>query len=250
MISTLKLDSAKFESENRRRKNAGHRPQTYEPIGYDQSSRMDAYAEDRTAPMIRVESRYEYEPEPRRPRNQPSHPDDMDIDDPPDPRGARYAREIYDSRNSQGRPQVPTNYTDPGRDRYGYDNVSDPQIDPRFDRRIDPRADLQVDRHINPRGNPRGYPQPAGMPLDRDYPMMDNRTAYAENRTVQPGYAARSESHGGVPPSQAGAIPRGAWDEAQLYIDPQTGRQMVAAPRSSEVRHARSDRDYDGRGYH
>jgi hypothetical protein len=245
MITTLKQDSLKFESENSRRRDAGHREQTYAPTAYDQSGRMDGYGGDRNAaPMSRVDSRYE--PEPRRSRPQPSGYDDMDIDEPQDSRAPRYARETYDSRDPQGRPQVPAAYAQPGRDSYAYDSRSDPRLDSRVDRRLDPHADSRVD----PRVDPRGYPQTAGIPTDGDYPMVDSRLGYGDSRAPQPIYAAaRPIPYGAVPPSQAGAIPRAARDEPQVYIDPQTGRPVVAAPRSSEVRHARPDRDYDNRGY-
>jgi hypothetical protein len=240
MISTLKLDSAKFESENRRRLNAGYRAQSYAPTGYDQPGRMDPYADDRAAPTNRVDGRYE--PEPRRSRTQPSGYDEMDIDDPQDSRAPRYTREMYDPRDSQGRPQVSTGYAQPGRDPYAYDG----RPEPRLDSRVDPRIELRTD----PRVDPRGYSQPTGMPLDRDYTMTDGRTAYGDPRTGQPIYAAaRPDPYGTVPASQAGAIPRAARDEPQVYIDPRTGQPMMAAPRPSEVRHARPDRDHDGRGY-
>jgi hypothetical protein len=240
MISTLKLDSAKFESENRRRLTAGHRVQSYAPTGYDQPSRMDPYADDRAVPMSRGDSRYETEP--RRSRAQPPGYDDMDIDDPPDSRASRYTRETYDSRDSQGRPQISAGYAQPGRDQYAHDSRPDPRLDSRADPRIDPRTD--------PRLDPRGYSQTTGMPIDRDYTMTDGRTPYGDPRTIQPIYAAaRSDPYGAVPASQAGAIPRATRDEPQVYIDPRTGQPMMAAPRSSEVRHARPDRDHDGRGY-
>ena len=237
MIATLKQDSQKFEADNRRRVNAGHRPQTYAPSGFDQSGRMDPYNDDRNAaPMSRVDSRYASEPESRRSRTQTSGYDEMDIDDDP-----RYARDAYDSRDSRARPQVPTNYTQPGRDPY--EGRSDPRVDPRVDPRIDPRVD--------PRMDPRSYSQAAPMAVDRDYPMGDSRTAYVDPQTAQQRYAAgRPDSYGAPPPSQGGAIPRGARDEPQVYIDPRTGQQVLAAPRS-DVRHAQSGRadrmDYDPR---
>ena len=245
MIATLKQDSLKFETENRRRVTAGHRPQTYAPAGYDQSGRMDAYGDDRNAtPMSRVDSRYTSEPESRRSRTHTSGYDEMDIDDPMDSRDPRYARDPYDSRDSRARPQVPTSYAQPGRDSYAFDSRSEPRLDARVDPRIDPRAESRVD--------PRTYPQ-ANMPMERDYPMGDSRTTYGDLRGPQPIYAAtRPDPYGGLPPSQAGAIPRGARDEPQVYIDPRTGQQVIAATRP-DVRHApssRSDRmDYDTRGY-
>ena len=229
MIATLKQDSQKFEADNRRRVNAGHRPQTYAPSGFDQSGRMDPYGDDRNAaPMSRVDSRYASEPEPRRSRTQTSGYDDMDVDDDP-----RYARDAYDSRDPRARPQVPTHYAQPGRDSY------------------EGRSDLRIDPRVDPRNDPRSYSQAAPMAVDREYSMGDGRTAYGDPRTIQPVYtAARADSYGAPPPGQGGSIPRGARDEPQVYIDPRTGQQALAAPRS-DVRHAQSGRadrmDYDPR---
>src|SRR5271168_1016151 len=122
MIKTLKQDSIRFEAENRRRVNAGHRPQSYAPGGYDPLSRMDTYEDRNTVSMGRVENRYANEPEPRRPRPQ-AYDDDMDVDmDPPiDSRDPRYPRDAYDSRDPRARPQVPAGYSQPGRDPYPYE---------------------------------------------------------------------------------------------------------------------------------
>ena len=63
MIKSLKQDSLKFESENRRRANAEHRPQTYIPSGNDPSSRMEAY-EDHIAfsiPVRQADTAAQYE---------------------------------------------------------------------------------------------------------------------------------------------------------------------------------------------
>ena len=257
MITTLKQDSMKFEADNRRRVNAGHRPQTYAPApaGFDQSGRVDPYGDDRNgASMSRVDSRFAREPEPRRSRAQPSGYDDMEVDDPMDTRDPRYARDAYESRDPRARPQVPTGYATSGRDPYAYDARSDPRLDARVDPRMDPRMDTRmdprVDPRVDPRADPRAYPQGGPMAVDRDYPMGDSRTAYGD-RTAQPIYAAaRPDSYGALPPSQAGAIPRGGRDEPQFVIDPRTGQPMLAAPRS-DARHAPSNRadrmDYDPR---
>src|SRR5436305_11506537 len=108
MIKTLKQDSLRFEAENRRRVNAGHRPQSYAPSGYDPSSRMDIYEDRNPVPMSRIDSRYANEPEPRRARPQAYGDDDMDLDMEPliDSRDPRYSREPYDPRDPRARPQV------------------------------------------------------------------------------------------------------------------------------------------------
>jgi len=256
MIKTLKQDSLRFEAENRRRVNAGHRPQSYAPSGYD-PSRMDTYEDRNPVPMSRIDSRYANEPEPRRVRPQ-TYDDDMDLDMEPliDSRDPRYARETYDSRDPRARPQVSAGYTQSGRDPYPYEGRADPRLDPRADRldpRTDPRLDSRADPRIDPRADPRAYPQAAAMPVDRDYTMGDSWQSYGDSRgtgygdsrttsygdsrgtaygdprgTVQPVYApTRHDPYGTLPPSQAGAIPRGARDEGQMYIDPQTGRPVM-----------------------
>jgi hypothetical protein len=275
MIKTLKQDSLRFESENRRRVNAGHRPQTYAPSGYDPSSRMDIYDDRNAVSMSRVESRYTNEPESRRSRPQTYGDDDMDLDMEPlmDSRDPRYSRETYDPRDPRARPQVPASYAQPGRDPYPYDGRTDPRldsradprldsrVDPRLDSRADPRLDSRADPRIDPRADPRVYPQTTAMSVDRDYPMADSWPAHGDSRgtaygdprttsygdprgaaygdprgtaygdprgTAQPAYpSTRHDPYGTLPPSQAGAIPRGARDEAQVYFDPQTGRQMM-----------------------
>src|SRR2546423_6760000 len=251
MITTLKHDSLKFEADNRRRINAGHRPQAYAQAtqagqaAYDQTSRFDPYGDDRNAPpMSRVDSRYGSELEPRRSRNHNPLYDEMELDDPMDSRDTRYARDLYDSREPRARPQMPPNYGQPGRDLYAYDTRSEPRLDERVDTRMDPRVDPRVD--------PRGYAQ-ATVPADRDYRMGDGRTAYGEPRAAQPAYApTRHEQFGALPQNQPGAIPRAGRDEPQVYIDQRTGQPVIAAPRT-DVRHSptsRSDRmDFDPRGY-
>jgi hypothetical protein len=276
MIKSLKQDSLKFESENRRRVNAGHRPQTYAPGGYDLTSRMDAYDDRPAVPMSRVESRYANEPEPRWSRPQ-AYDDDMDLDmDPPMDRDPRYSREAYDSRDSRARPQVPAGYAQPGRDPYPYEGRPDPRLDsradprydsrtdprldsrtdPRLDSRADPRLDSRTDPRLDPRADARVFTQTGAIPVDRDYPMGDSWPAYGDSRgptysdprvtsygdsrgaaytdprgTVQPIYppSTRHDPYGAPPPSQAGALPRGARDEPQVYYDPQTGRPMMAS---------------------
>jgi hypothetical protein len=255
MIETLKQDSLKFEAENRRRVNAGHRPQTYSSSGYDPISRMDTFEDRNAVPMIRG---YTNEQESRRSRTQ-EYDDDMDLDmDPMDTRDPRYSRETYDSRDPRARPQVPANYAQSGRDSYPYESRTDPRLDsradPRLDSRADPRLDSRADPRIDPRADPRLYPQTTAMPVDRDYPMGDAWPAYGDSRgtayndpraisygdprgtnygdplrAAQPIYpSTRHDPYGAPPPSQAGAIPRGARDEGQVYIDPRTGRPMMA----------------------
>jgi len=264
MIKTLKQDSIRFEADNRRRVNAGHRPQSYAPSAYapsayDPSSRMDAYEDRNAVSMGRVDSRYANDPEPRRSRPQAYGDDDMDLDMDPlvDSRDPRYSRETYDSRDSRARPQVSAGYAQPGRDPYPFESRTDPRLDSRTDRldsRTDPRLDSRADPRIDPRQDPRVYPQAAAMPVDRDYPMGDSWPAYGDPRgtaygdprttsygdsrgtaygdsrgTAQPVYpSTRHDPYGAPPPSQAGAIPRGARDEGQVYIDPRTGRPMMA----------------------
>jgi hypothetical protein len=259
MIKTLKQDSLRFESENRRRVNAGHRPQTYAPSGYDPPSRMDVYEDRNAAPMSRVESRYANEPESRRSRPQTYGDDDMDLDMDPliDSRDPRYSRETYDSRDPRARPQVPASYAQSGRDPYPYDGRTDPRLDsradPRLDPRADPRLDPRADPRVDPRADPRVYSQTTAMSVDRDYPMGDSWPAYGDSRgtaysdpratsytdprgtaysdprgTAQQAYtSSRHDPYGTLPPSQAGAISRGARDEAQMYFDPQTGRPIM-----------------------
>jgi hypothetical protein len=262
MIKTLKQDSLKFESENRRRVNAGHRPQTYAPSGYDPSSRMDTYEDHNAVAMNRGNSRFPSELESRRPRPQAYGDDDMDLDmdSPLDSRDLRYSRETYDSRDSRARPQVSASYSQPGRDSYPYEGRTDPRLDsradPRLDSRADPRLDPRTDPRIDPRADPRVYPQTAAMAVDRDYPMGDSWPAYGDTRgavysdprTVSygdsrgPAYgdprgpaqqtyptSTRHDPYGALPPTQAGAIPRGTRDEPQMYYDPQTGRPMMAS---------------------
>jgi hypothetical protein len=282
MIKSLKQDSLRFESDNRRRVNAGHRPQTYSSSGYDPLSRMETYDDRSAVPMNRGDSRYTNELEPRRPRVQAYGDDDMDLDmdSPMDSRDARYSREAYDSRDPRARPQATAGYTQPGRDPYPYDDRPNPRLDPRADPRPDPRADPRLDPRADPRiTDPRAYAQPAAMAIDRDYPMGDNWPAYSDSRgpvysdprattygdsrapsygdsrapsygdsrapsyvdTRGPAYgdlrgpaqqnyppATRHDQYGALPPNQAGAISRGARDELQMYIDPQTGRPMMA----------------------
>ena len=261
MIKTLKQDSLKFESENRRRVNAGHRPQIYAPSGYDPSSRMDAYDDRNAAPMGRGDNRFPGELESRRPRPQAYGDDDMDLDmdSPMDSRDARYSRDTYDSRDSRARAQVSASYAQPGRDQYPYEGRPDPRLDsradPRLDSRADPRLDSRTDPRIDPRADPRGYPQTAAMAVDRDFVMGDSWPAYGDSRgAVYNDFLARSDNdsrgpaygdprgpaqqtyppstrhdpYGALPSSQPGAIPR-ARDEPQMYIDPRTGRPMVAS---------------------
>jgi len=259
MIKTLKQDSIRFEAENRRRVNAGHRPQSYAPGGYDPLSRMDTYEDRNAVPMGRVENRYANEPDLRRSRPQAYGDDDMDLDMDPlvDSRDPRYSRETYDSRDPRARPQVPAGYAQSGRDPYQYEGRTDARLDSRTDRldsRTDPRLDSRADPRIDPRQDPRVYPQAAAMPVDRDYPMGDSWPAYGDPRgtaygdprttsygdsrgtaygdsrgTAQPVYpSTRHDPYRAPPPNQAGAIPRGARDEGQVYIDPQTGRPMMA----------------------
>ena len=259
MIKTLKQDSLKFESENRRRVNAGHRPQTYAPSGYDPSSRMDTYEDHNAVPMNRGNNRFPSELESRRPRPQAYGDDDMDLDmdSPLDSRDLRYSRETYDSRDSRARPQVSASYSQPGRDPYPYDGRSDPRLDSRAD-----RADSRVD----PRADPRLYPQTATMTVDRDYligggrqvygdprravysdlgvgPYVDSRgSAYGDPRAVSygnsrgPAYGdprgptqqtyPPSTRHGPyrtLPSNQAEVNPRSVRDESRVYDDPDTG---------------------------
>jgi len=265
MIKTLKQDSFKFDSENRRRVNAGHRPQSYAPGGYDPLSRMDTYDDRNAVSMGRVDSRYTNESEPRRARAQAYGDDEMDVDMEPlmDYRDPRYSRETYDSRD-RARPQVPAGYAQSGRDPYQYEGRTDARLDSRTDRldsRNDPRLEPRTDPRIDPRADSRVYPQAAAMPVDRDYPMGDSWPTYGDSRgpaygdprapsygdsrgpaygdpraTVQPVYpSTRHDPYGGLPPNQAGAIPRGTRDEGQVYIDPQTGRPMMA-----------NNQDFDG----
>jgi hypothetical protein len=225
MIESLKRDSFKWESDNRRRREAGYNPQSYAPASYDQSSRMDPYGDDRNPPhMSRSEGRYEDNWGSRPPN--PGH-DEMELDDP------RYLNDPYDPRV---RPPAPSGYTQPGRDPYTYDGRSNPRLDPRAE----------------PNAGSRAYAQPGPMIVERDYPGMESRTAYVD-RSAQPSYAtARSDPYGAIPPSQANVIPRVTRDEPQVYIDQRTGQQVMAPPRS-DVRHAPSSRtdrmDYDSRGY-
>jgi hypothetical protein len=232
MIKTLKQDSLKFESENRRRVNAGHRPQTYAPSGYDPSNRMDTYDDRNTVAMSRGDSRFPGELDSRRPRPQVYGDDDMDVDmdSPMDSRDLRYSRETYDSRDSRPRPQVSASYSQPGRDPYPYDGRSDPRLDSRAD-----RADSRVD----PRADPRIFPQTAAMAVDRDYPMGDSWPAFGESRGTaynDPRAVSYGDPRGpsySDPRGPAYSDPRGpAYSDPRgpAYNDPRASAQQTYPP--------------------
>jgi hypothetical protein len=148
MVATLKQDSLRFESENRRRVSAGHRSQPYDP-----SSQMDAYEDRNTSSMSRVDGRYA-------PRRSQAHAYgdnnmDLDMDSPMDFRDPRYHRETYDAQDPRAWPQVPAGYVQPRRDSYLYGGRSDPRLDPRDVPRLDPRDVPRLDPRSDPRIDPR-----------------------------------------------------------------------------------------------
>ena len=272
MITSLKDDSRRYESESRRREAQGIRPKPYASTGFDQTR---DYGDDHdTAPMSRGDSRFRDEPNVRRYRAPSPDYDDMEIDPPStDPRDPRYgregplfnprdprygreppvvdardprygrdAREVYDSRDPRPQVPLPAGYAQPGRDSYQHEG----------------------------RADPRGY-SGQQMPPERDYGRGETRPVYADPRTGQPVYLP-ADGRGGPPiypptdPRGAqsmyvpvpgpgdpyaggppGSIPRGRDD---VYIDPRTG-VPVSRPSATD-RHAPSGRanvDYDRRGY-
>ena len=246
MIRTLKEESEKHESKNKRRREKGQREEKYGGTeAFDlPTGRSGDYDDDRrgTIPGARDAGRYPDEPDARRPRrHSPGFDDAMDIDDPRDTRDnrdVRYAgrdtrdvRDQYDPRDSRERGMRDQFDTRDNRDVRGGREAYD-------SRARDPApvayGQPAVDRYAYEErtgSDPRRYPsQPVMSP--EPYPVGDGRgRIYPDERTAGLPVANRYEPVRGdvrgdpygrgqaYPP--ADAIPRGRGDV--IYVDQRTG---------------------------
>ena len=245
MIRTLKEDSEKFESKNKRRREKGQREEKYGGIEtYDVPvARGGDYDDDRRGPITGArDGRYSDEPDTRRARRpSPGFDDAMDIDDPRDTRDnrdarysgreARDARDAYDPRDSRDRGMRDAYDVRDNRDVRGGREAYDPRArDPVPVTYGQPAADRYAfDDRAG--GDPRRYPsQPVMSP--EPYPIGDGRgRIYPDERTAGVPVANRYEPVRGdvrgdpygrgqaYPP--ADAIPRGRGDF--IYVDQRTG---------------------------